>query len=608
MPRDLLAEAGYGDGGKPLNVEILSFEEGFDRIIIPYVNNLKRIGVNASLRRVDPAQYERRMKSFDFDMSIQRYALRLTPGIELKSYWGSDAAGMDGSFNLAGIKDPVVDALIAKVVEAKSRAELVTAARALDRVLRAGHYWVPQWYKAEHNVAFWDKFSRPDSEAEVRRGRDRYVVVRRRQSCEAEKELSPVPDGRLSPQAPVADHPDAARYHADQLHHHSVAPGGPGRAHHRAAHRSRTRPSPRASAAAATIRCRAGSQSQLGQGAADVVTSKYRGAQGLDPEFIKSLEKQFGFDKPAYERFFIMMKSYLTFDFGKSYFRDISVLQLIKEKLPVSISLGLWMMLITYLISIPLGIRKAVHDGEPFDRWTSSVLVIAYAVPGFLFAVLLLILFAGGSFFQWFPSRGLTSDNWEQLSLIGKVVDYFWHLTLPLIAMSLTAFTTMTFLTKNSFIDEIRKQYVTTARAKGLNENQVLYGHVFRNAMLLIIAGFPGAFISAFFAGAMLIETIFSLDGLGLLSFEVHREARLSRGVRHAVDLLADGPVAQHHLRLRLHPGRSAHRLREPGGLSRWLICAPSKRRCRSRSRHRARSIATAYPVGWRAGCPAQTS
>lgn len=263
-----------------------------------------------------------------------------------------------------------------------------------------------------------------------------------------------------------------------------------------------------------------GNQAALGQGGADAVTSKYRGAQGLDPEFIKSLEKQFGFDKPAYERFFLMMKNYLTFNFGKSYFRDTSVLQLIKEKLPVSISLGLWMMLLSYLISIPLGIRKAVHDGEPFDTWSSTVLVIAYAVPGFLFAVLLLVVFAGSAFFQWFPSRGLTSDNWDQLSFVGKVVDYFWHLTLPIIAMSLTAFTTMTFLTKNSFLDEIRKQYVMTARAKGLTESRVLYGHVFRNAMLLIIAGFPGAFISAFFAGALLIETIFSLDGLGLLSFE----------------------------------------------------------------------------------------
>ncbi len=264
----------------------------------------------------------------------------------------------------------------------------------------------------------------------------------------------------------------------------------------------------------------AGGASQQGGGGADATSSRYRGAQGLDPEFIKQLEKQFGFDKPAHERFFIMMRSYLTFDFGKSYFRDISVLQLIKEKLPVSISLGVWMMLLTYLISIPLGIRKAVNDGERFDTWTSGLLVIGYAIPGFLIAVLLLILFAGGSFVQWFPSRGLTSDNWAQLSLWGKILDYFWHLTLPLIALALGAFTTMAFLTKNSFLDEIRKQYVMTARAKGLGERQVLYGHVFRNAMLLIIAGFPGAFIGAFFSGALLIETIFSLDGLGLLSFE----------------------------------------------------------------------------------------
>jgi microcin C transport system permease protein len=250
------------------------------------------------------------------------------------------------------------------------------------------------------------------------------------------------------------------------------------------------------------------------------INSKYRGAQGLDPAFIKSLEKQYGFDKPAYERFFIMLSDYLRFDFGKSYFRDVSVIELIKEKLPVSISLGIWMTLISYLISIPLGIRKAVQDGTNFDVWTSSVVIIGYAIPGFLFAILLIILFAGGSFWQIFPLRGLTSDGWSQFPWWEKILDYFWHITLPIVSMGLAAFATMTLLTKNSFLEELRKQYVLTARAKGCSERQVLYGHIFRNAMLLVIAGFPSAFVSAFFAGSLLIETIFSLDGLGLLSFE----------------------------------------------------------------------------------------
>ncbi|HWK69178.1 MAG TPA: microcin C ABC transporter permease YejB [Rhizobiaceae bacterium] len=249
------------------------------------------------------------------------------------------------------------------------------------------------------------------------------------------------------------------------------------------------------------------------------ISSKYRGAQGLDPEFIAQLEKQFGFDKPPLERFFKMVWDYARFDFGESFFRDISVVDLIIEKMPVSISIGLWITLLSYLISIPLGIRKAVHDGSAFDVWTSAVVIVGYAIPGFLFAILLMVLFAGGSFWDWFPLRGLTSDNWDQLSLWGKIVDYFWHLTLPLTAMVLSAFATTTLLTKNSFLDEIRKQYVTTARAKGLSERQVLYGHVFRNAMLIVIAGFPGAFISAFFTGSLLIENIFSLDGLGLLGF-----------------------------------------------------------------------------------------
>lgn len=252
----------------------------------------------------------------------------------------------------------------------------------------------------------------------------------------------------------------------------------------------------------------------------DPITSRYRGAQGLDPEFILQLEKDFGFDKPPVERFFSMLWNYVRFDFGNSYFRDVSVIDLIKEKMPVSISLGLWMTLISYGISIPLGIAKAVRDGSRFDVWTSSLIIVGYAVPGFLVAILLIVLFAGGSFWDIFPLRGLTSENFDELSLFGKVLDYFWHLILPLTAMALAAFATSTLLTKNSFLDEIRKQYVVTAKAKGVSNRQVLYGHVFRNAMLIVIAGFPGAFIGAFFSGSLLIETIFSLDGLGLLSFE----------------------------------------------------------------------------------------
>ena len=248
--------------------------------------------------------------------------------------------------------------------------------------------------------------------------------------------------------------------------------------------------------------------------------SKYRGARGLPPEFIADLEKQFGFDKPPLERFLRMMWDYVRFDFGESYFRSVGVLDLVWEKLPVSITLGLWSTVIAYIVSIPLGIRKAVRDGSSFDTWTSGILIMSYAIPGFLFAILLLVLFAGGSYWQIFPLRGLTSDNWEELSLIGKVLDYFWHITLPVLASTISGFTTLTLLTKNSFLDEIKKQYVITARAKGLTESRVLYGHVFRNAMLIVIAGFPSVFIGVFFGGSLIIETIFSLDGLGRLGFE----------------------------------------------------------------------------------------
>ena len=249
-------------------------------------------------------------------------------------------------------------------------------------------------------------------------------------------------------------------------------------------------------------------------------TDNYVGARGLPPEFIKELEEQFGLDKPPLERFLNMMWNYMRLDFGESYFRKIDVFDLVLEKMPVSITLGLWSTLIAYAISIPLGIRKAVKDGSRFDTWTSGAIIAAYAIPGFLFAILLLVLFAGGSYWQIFPLRGLTSDNWETLSLWGKAMDYLWHIVLPITAYTISAFATLTLLTKNSFLDEIKKQYVITARAKGLSESRVLYGHVFRNAMLIVISGFPAVFLSVFLGGSLIIETIFSLDGLGRLGFE----------------------------------------------------------------------------------------
>jgi microcin C transport system permease protein len=263
-----------------------------------------------------------------------------------------------------------------------------------------------------------------------------------------------------------------------------------------------------------------GSVAKAGTQGGQEGSSIYRGSRGLSDRVIAQIEQRFGFDKPPLERFLSMMWNYLRFDFGNSFFRDISVIDLIKEKLPVSITLGLWMTLLSYGISIPLGIRKAVSDGSRFDVWTSSVIIVGYAVPGFLIAILMIVLFAGGSFWSIFPLKGLVSSNFASLPWWQQIFDYLWHITLPIFAMALGAFATATLLTKNSFLEEIRKQYVTTARAKGLTEGRILYGHVFRNAMLIVIATFPGAFIASFFGGSLLIETIFSLDGLGLLGFQ----------------------------------------------------------------------------------------
>ncbi|MFC3568705.1 ABC transporter permease subunit [Paracoccus sp. TOH] len=300
-----------------------------------------------------------------------------------------------------------------------------------------------------------------------------------------------------------------------------------------------------------------------GGGGEAAQNTEYAGARGIPPELLDQLEVQMGFAKivctPAHEgepdlkspdcakekigaveRFLIMLGNYVRFDFGTSFFRSISVIDLVLEKMPVSITLGLWSTLIAYLISIPLGIRKAVRNGSAFDTWTSGIIIVGYAIPAFLFAVLLMVLFAGGSYWQIFPLRGLTSDNWADLSLWGKVKDYLWHITLPVLATTISSFATLTLLTKNSFLDEINKQYVMTARAKGLTEGRVLYGHVFRNAMLIVIAGFPSMFLGVFFGASILIETIFSLDGLGRLGFEaaVQRDYPVIFGTLYVFGLL----------------------------------------------------------------------
>ncbi len=274
-------------------------------------------------------------------------------------------------------------------------------------------------------------------------------------------------------------------------------------------------------AVSATERLSGGGEDVKGQKkAVSEKTSKYRGAQGLAPELVEEIEQMYGFDKPVHVRFFNMMLDYATFDFGDSFFRDQKVVDLVLEKMPVSISLGIWSTLAIYLVSIPLGIRKALKHGSRFDIWSSTVVILGNAIPTFLFAILLIILFAGGSYFSWFPLRGLVSDNISTLPWWQQILDYFWHLVLPITAILIGSFASLTMLTKNSFLDEINKQYVITARAKGIAERRVLYGHVFRNAMLIIIAGFPAAFIGMFFTGSLLIEIIFSLDGLGLLGFE----------------------------------------------------------------------------------------
>lgn len=290
--------------------------------------------------------------------------------------------------------------------------------------------------------------------------------------------------------------------------------------------------------------------SRVGGGASDMaargdiqannLSSVYRGARGLDPEIVERITKMYGFDKPPLERFKDMIGHYARFEFGESFFRNESVISLIAHTLPVTISLGLWTTLLVYLISIPLGIRKAVRDGSAFDIWTSWVIIIGYAIPSFLFGILLIILFSGGNYLHWFPLKGLTSDNWSEMNLFHKALDYLWHIALPVTAMTISGFASLTMLTKNCFLDEIHKQYVLTARAKGLTEKRVLYNHVFRNAMLIVIAGFPGALLRILFTSALLIEIIFSLNGLGLLGYEavINRDYPIMFGTLYIFTLI----------------------------------------------------------------------
>jgi len=268
--------------------------------------------------------------------------------------------------------------------------------------------------------------------------------------------------------------------------------------------------------------------------------SQYRARQGIDNEQVNEIKALYGFDKPPLARFWQMLKGFASFDLGQSFYHHSDVWQLIKSKLPVSITIGLWTFFLTYLISVPLGIAKAVRAGSRFDSLTSAVVLVAYSIPGFVLGVFLLVVFGGSSFLQWFPLRGLTSDNWDSLSLLGKIGDYLWHVTLPVTASVAGSFAIMTMLTKNSFLEEIRKQYVLTARAKGLSENKVLYKHVFRNALIPLVTGFPAAFVGAFFAGSLLIETLFSLDGIGLLSYEsvVRRDYPVVMGTLYLFTLI----------------------------------------------------------------------
>eukprot|EP01030_Chromulinospumella_sphaerica_P034438 gene34438-biopygen15348 len=481
----LLQEAGWrivddkmvDTTGKPVSIEFMLAQTDFERILLPFKRNLADLGIELVIRRVDVSQYVNRVRSRDFDMMVGSFPQSSSPGNEQREFWQSSSADKPGSRNYIGLKDPAIDELVEQLINADSRNSLVAHAKALDRVLQFGYYVIPNWHIKTYRVAYWNHLGHPKVPPRYDVGIATWLLL-----------IIPTLFGILLINFVIIQ----------------AAPGGP------------------VEQMIAKLEGFEGATSRIAGGGAEVSVagSSYRGAQGLDPTLIKEIEKMYGFDKSAPERLWIMVKNYAQLDFGDSFFRDAKVIDLIKEKMPVSISLGLWSTLIMYLVSIPLGIAKATRHGSHFDVWTSSAIIVGYAIPAFLFAILLIVVFAGGSYFDWFPLRGLTSNNFDELNWGGKILDYFWHLALPVTALVIGNFATMTLLTKNSFLDEINKQYVVTAKAKGLTNQRVLYGHVFRNAMLLVIAGFPSAFIGIFFTGSLLVEVIFSLDGLGLMSFE----------------------------------------------------------------------------------------
>lgn len=498
--------------GQPLSFELLLPASSNSQWVLPFQHSLQRLGINMDIRKVDHSQITNRMRSRDYDMMPRLWRAMPWPSSDLQISWSSEY--INSTYNAPGVQSPVIDSLINQIIAAQGNKEkLLPLGRALDRVLTWNYYMLPMWYMAEDRLAWWDKFSQPAVRPVYSLGIDTwwYDVNKAAKLPSARQQgesMGAYLIRRLLLVIPTLWAIITINFFIVQ-----IAPGGPVDQAIAAIEFGNAGVLP--GAGGEGVRA---SHAQTGVG--NISDSNYRGGRGLDPEVIAEITHRYGFDKPIHERYFKMLWDYIRFDFGDSLFRSASVLTLIKDSLPVSITLGLWSTLIIYLVSIPLGIRKAVYNGSRFDVWSSAFIIIGYAIPAFLFAILLIVFFAGGSYFDLFPLRGLVSANFDSLPWYQKITDYLWHITLPVLATVIGGFAALTMLTKNSFLDEVRKQYVVTARAKGVSEKNILWKHVFRNAMLLVIAGFPATFISMFFTGSLLIEVMFSLNGLGLLGYE----------------------------------------------------------------------------------------